>query len=404
MPKTIQGGCDTTETAGRRDTVAAEQQLADAGESVLRTESDRSTAQLTAIIDSMPAAIVMVDDQGRIELVNALAGPLFGYTAAELLGELVDILVPYRFRTGPSGLRTLLTKNPNLRPMAAGPDLFGLRKDGTEFPIEIGVNSVKTAEGSFVLSAIVDISERERKAAELQHANEALERSNIELQRFAYVASHDLQTPMRSVASFVELLRTHYGEGLDERANDWMRRTHESIRHLQTLIRDLLEYSKIDTQARPFERVSMREVVDHALLLLDASVRESHAEVTCHDLPAVMGDRSQLVQLMLNLIVNAIKYRGKESPRIDISAQRKGDEWLFAVSDNGIGMVPKHHERIFEIFQRLHDQKEYPGTGIGLAVCRRVVHWHGGKIWVESTLGRGSVFYFTIAEGAVGSP
>lgn len=369
-----------------------------------RVEPNRSIALLTAIIDSMPTAIVMVDDQGRIELVNAQAGPLFGYTAAELQGELVDMLVPYRFRSGPSGLRLLLTKNPNLRPMAAGPDLFGLHKNGTEFPIEVGVNSVKTEEGSFVVSAIVDISERERKAAELQHAKEALERSNIELQRFAYVASHDLQTPMRSIASFVELLRTHYGAGLDARANDWMRRTHESIQHLRTLVQDLLEYSRIDTQARPFERVPFREVVDHALLLLDASVGESQAEVTCGDLPAVMGDRSQLVQLMLNLIVNGIKYRGKETPRIDISAQRKTDEWLFAVSDNGIGMAPKHHEKIFEIFQRLHDQKEYPGTGIGLAVCRRVAHWHGGKIWVESTLDEGSVFYFTIAEGAVKSP
>jgi light-regulated signal transduction histidine kinase (bacteriophytochrome) len=206
---------------------------------------------------------------------------------------------------------------------------------------------------------------------------------------------------MRSIASFVELLQSTYADKLDAQANDWIRRTHESIRHLQTLIRDLLEYSRVDAQAHPFERVSVREVFERAVTLLDASVRESGAEVTCGELPEVMGERLQLVQLLQNLIGNGLKYRGKNSPRIHVSAKRKGGEWIFAVQDNGIGIAPKHHERIFEIFQRLHDQKEYPGTGIGLAVCRRVVHRHGGRIWVESEPGKGSVFYFTIAEGTV---
>ncbi len=204
---------------------------------------------------------------------------------------------------------------------------------------------------------------------------------------------------MRTIASFVELLQTTYADRLDSQAIDWFRRTTQSIRDLQTLVRDLLEYSRVDSQAHPFERVSLRDVFAHAVALLDSSVRESGAEVTCGELPAVMGDRSQLVQLMLNLIGNGLKYRGKEPPRVQVSAQRNGDQWRIAVRDNGIGIAPKHQARIFEIFQRLHDQQEYPGTGIGLAVCRRVVHRHGGRIWVESEPGHGSVFCFTLPEG-----
>ena len=356
------------------------------------------------IIDSVPIAIIMADQEGRIVLVNAPAERLFGYTSAELRNEMVDILVPYRFRAGHPELRAGFTKDPRARPMGAGRDLFGLRKDGGEFPIEIGLSPITTEEGLLVVSAIVDISERQKQAEALRHANEALERSNIELQRFAFIASHDLQTPMRSIASFVQLLQSTYASTLDTQANDWISRTEQSIKHLQTLVQDLLEYSRVDSEAHPFQPVSVREVFDRAILLLDTSMRESRAEVTCGELPTVMGERSQLAQLMLNLIGNGLKYCGKDPPRIHVSAKRKGSEWMIVVRDNGIGIAPKHHERIFEIFQRLHDQQEYPGTGIGLAVCRRVVHRHGGKIWVESEFGQGSTFCFTIAEGTVNIP
>jgi light-regulated signal transduction histidine kinase (bacteriophytochrome) len=203
------------------------------------------------------------------------------------------------------------------------------------------------------------------------------------------------------VASFVGLLQATYEDKLDSQAKDWIRRIVGSVKHLQTLVRDLLEYSRVDAQDRPFEPVPFREVFDHAVSLLDSSMREAAAEISCDDLPVVVGDRSQLVQLMLNLIGNSIKYRSAEAPRIHVSAKRQDEEWVFAVRDNGIGIAPRFHERIFEIFQRLHDQREYLGTGIGLAVCRRVVHRHGGRIWVESEMGAGSAFYFTFPEGAV---
>jgi signal transduction histidine kinase len=238
------------------------------------------------------------------------------------------------------------------------------------------------------------------RSEELQRANEALARSNLDLQRYASVASHDLQTPLRSIASFVGLLESTYGEQLDAEGRDWLARTSRSVTHLQTLIRDLLEYSRVDVEPRAFETVSMQDALDRAKAMLEADVRDSGATITADALPDVTGDPSQLGQLLMNLVGNAIKYRSAEAPRIHIAVQTRDEEWRFEVRDNGIGIAPKHHQQVFEIFKRLHDQKEYPGTGVGLAICRRVVDRHGGKIWVESNLGEGSTFFFTIAKGS----
>lgn len=232
---------------------------------------------------------------------------------------------------------------------------------------------------------------------ELRRMNEKLTRSNLDLQRFAYIASHDLQTPLRSIASFVDLLRSTYGDKLDAQGADWLARTGTSVEHLQTLIRDLLEYARVDAESPSFGPVAMRDVFDRATGLLDAEIRESGATVTAGELPDVIGDRAQLVQLVVNLVGNAVKYRGDQPPKVHLAATARDEDWLFEIRDNGIGIAPKHHQQVFEIFKRLHDQKTYPGTGIGLAICRRVVDRHGGKIWVESTPGEGSGFFFTIA-------
>jgi light-regulated signal transduction histidine kinase (bacteriophytochrome) len=226
-----------------------------------------------------------------------------------------------------------------------------------------------------------------------------LEQSNLELKQFAYIASHDLQSPLRSISGFVQLLQMEYEEKLDEQARDWIRRTVQSIAQMQTLIRDLLSYSRVDARSRPFTQIRFLDVVNDALTLLESSIHDAGGQVTWDHLPDIMGDRSQLVQLIQNLIGNGLAYHGDEPPHIHISAERSGEEWIFSVRDNGIGIEPQYFERIFEIFKRLHDQKDYPGTGIGLAVCRRVVNRHGGKIWVKSESGHGSTFHFTIPEG-----
>jgi PAS domain S-box-containing protein len=238
----------------------------------------------------------------------------------------------------------------------------------------------------------------QKRTGELDSANRILERSNIELQQFAYIASHDLQSPLRSISGFVQLLKMECEGKLDEQAADWIRRTIQAIDQMQTLIRDLLAYSRVDSRSRPFAAVSVQEVFNDAVAALDSSIADAKGQVTCGELPVITGDRSQLVQLMQNLIGNGLKYHGDKTPQVHVSAERKGQEWVFSVRDNGIGIEPKYYERIFEIFKRLHDQNEYPGTGIGLAVCRRVANRHGGRIWVESEPGCGSVFYFTILE------
>lgn len=366
------------------------------------SERKRLEARFRATIEAAPTAIVMIDQAGSIVLVNAELERLFGYGRDELLRQKIEVLLPERYRAVHPGLRSQYFAAPAMRRMGAGRELFGRRKDGSEFPVEIGLNPVTTDEGAFVLSAIVDISEREQTKT-LQRAVEALERSNAELQRFAYVASHDLQTPLRGIASFAGLLQSRYAEKLDKQGQDWLRRVADSARQLQTLIRDLLEYSRIDTQARPFEPIPFREVFDGAMLLLDAQVRETGAQITCGELPVVFGDRSQLMQLLLNLLGNSLKYRSADTPRIHLSAERENNQWQFTVSDNGIGIAPSHRERIFGVFQRLHNQSEYPGTGIGLAVCRRVVHRHGGRVWADSASGTGSNFCFTIQEETGGN-
>jgi PAS domain S-box-containing protein len=363
------------------------------------SERKRLEMLFRATVESAPVAMVMIDTTGTIQLVNSEMERLFGYERQVLLHQKIEVLIPQRYRAHHPGLRTGFFDTPQARRMGAGRDLNGLRRDGTEFPVEIGLNPVQTEDDTLVLAAIVDLTERQRAAdAALRRTNEALERSNIELQRFAYVASHDLQTPMRNVASFVELLQATYTDQLDAQANDWIGRIVQSVKQLQTLVRDLLEYSQVDAQAHPFTPVPGREVFDAAVTLLESSIRESGAQVSCGELPVLTGDRSQLVQLLINLIGNSLKYRGTEVPQIRVEADRLDGEWRIMVRDNGIGIDPRYHDRIFEIFERLHDQRSHPGSGIGLAVCRRMVHRHGGRIWVESESGTGSRFYFTIPE------
>jgi PAS domain S-box-containing protein len=357
-----------------------------------------SEQRFRTLFEATPVAMVVTDAAGRIALVNAATEALFGYERSELLGQSIQILVPRDLRAKHETLCREFIREASTRQMGSGQELHGLRKDGSEFVVEIGLSPAQADGGMTVLATIVDQSERLRQSAVLRNVNAALKRSNLELERFAYVASHDLQTPMRGVASFAELLSSKYADKLDTQARDWLRRIIDSIDQLQRLIRDLLEYSRIGAEVQPLERVQLRDVFNQVLGLLESTIRDTGAQVTCGELPTVMGHRSPLVELLLNLIDNAIKYHGPESPRVHVSAERVGGEWQVTVQDNGIGIAPRYHERIFEIFTRLHGPHEFRGTGIGLAACRRIVHRHGGRIWVDSDAGLGSVFRFTLPE------
>lgn len=364
---------------------------------------EKEQERFRSLVESAPDAVVITDKHGKIILVNAQTEKLFGYVRKELIGLPVETLIPQRYRGHHPDYRHKYHEAPHARPMGSGKELFGLKKSGEEFPVEISLNVMETDEGRLVSAAIRDVTAQKAAAEEIKNANarlthqaDALEKSNLELQHFAYVVSHDLQTPLRSISGFVQLLQQEYGDKLDEQAVEWIRRTVLGTQRMQTLIRDIMAYSRVETRVHRFTRLSLNEVFAEAVDVLADSIRESNARVNREELPEVLADRPQMVQLLQNLIGNAIKYKGEVQPQVTVSGADQGIEWQVTVKDNGIGIASEHFQRIFDVFQRLHTQKAIPGTGIGLSICRRVVLRHGGRIWVESEPGKGSSFHFTI--------
>ena len=236
-----------------------------------------------------------------------------------------------------------------------------------------------------------------RKVQEsLQQYAMDLERSNRELEEFAYVASHDLQEPLRIIASYLQLLQLNHTDQLDQDGQRYIKHTLDAAHRMQELINDLLAYSRVGTQGQPFAPTDCNEVLQTVLADLQLVIEENSAVITYDDLPTVLADGPQLRQLLQNLLGNALKFHGEQPPHIHLSCHCEETYWLFGVQDNGIGIDPQYARRIFVIFQRLHNREEYPGTGIGLAICKKIVERHNGRIWVESQLGQGTTFYFTL--------
>lgn len=269
----------------------------------------------------------------------------------------------------------------------------------------VTVSAMRDANGTpqYLVCAIEDISQR-KLVQELLQASldtqtryaQELTRSNAELEQFSYVASHDLQAPLSTIAGYAQLLEKRCHNQLDAQGNKFIRNIVNSCERMQALIDDLLEYSRVGRSEKPFDVIDCNLVFEDACANLQLAIRQDRASVTRGDLPRVRGDSFQLLQLFQNLIGNAIKYRSSEAPMVRVSASRQGDSWVFSVQDNGIGIAEQYHPRIFQLFQRLHSQKQYSGTGIGLAICQRIVDRHGGRLWVESEPNRGSTFYFSI--------
>jgi light-regulated signal transduction histidine kinase (bacteriophytochrome) len=270
-------------------------------------------------------------------------------------------------------------------------------------PVEVTAFLVRDAEGQPQgLAAIVsDITERKNAEESRQRSLEELKRSNAELEEFAYVASHDLQEPLRAISGCVQVLQRRYKEHLDSRADDLITHAVEGAQRMQNLINDLLAYSRVGTRGKPFEAVDCNKVVAAVLRSLRTRMEDTGAKVNCGELPTVVADESQLSQVFQNLLINAMKFRGEQPPEICLEATLLDNEWEFAVRDNGIGIEPQYFERIFVMFQRLHTRTEYSGTGIGLAICKKIIERHGGRIWVESQSGQGTTFHFTIPDRKV---
>jgi PAS domain S-box-containing protein len=352
-------------------------------EQALKESEDR----FRHLSDSAFEAIV-VHENGVVTEANRAFGRMYGYEPHEVPGlRLADLVAP----------ESLETVMEHIRSGSEEPyDAVGLRSDGSRVILETVGRTMQYRGRTMRVTALHDITERKQAEAELARQAEELARSNQELQQFAYVASHDLQEPLRMVASYTQLLARRYQGQLDERADQYIHYAVDGANRMKQLIDDLLTYSRVGTGGKDLGPVACREVLDTVLSNLQIAIAEAGATVTHDPLPEVTGDASQLGQLFQNLIGNAIKFRGEQPPRVHIAVCRDQDAWKFGVRDNGIGIDPKHFERIFLMFQRLHVRSEYPGTGIGLALCRRIVERHGGRLWLESRPGAGTVFWFTL--------
>jgi PAS domain S-box-containing protein len=371
----------------------------------LRKNAEKHLAQMEGryrgLLEAAPDAMVVVNQAGDIVLLNLQAEQKFGYRRNELLGQNVKNIIPEGFaeRLVADDLRS--AEEALAQQIGTGIELIARRKDGGEFPIELMLSPLANPDGILVTAAIRDISLRKVADGDLARKVEELSRSNEELGQFAYIASHDLQEPLRMVASYTQLLSRRYKGKLDSDADEFIAFAVDGANRMQRLIQDLLIYSRVGTKENNFIDTSSEEALQRALINLRGSIESSGALVTHDELPDVMADEGQLVQLFQNLVGNAIKYQNPGIPRIHISAAAAGrKKCTFSVHDNGLGIDPQYFERIFGMFQRLHKRDEFAGTGIGLAICKKIVERHGGSISVASKPGEGSTFHFTLAEGA----
>jgi PAS domain S-box-containing protein len=359
-----------------------------------RKHVEADLERLSTALSHAMEGISQLDLHGRYIQVNQAYAAMVGYTPEAMIG------MDWQQTVHPDDLETLrLAYQHMLDHGKVEVDARGIRKDSSVFYKQLvmvtAYDSQLQMTGHYCF--MKDISDRKQAEAELQAQTQELARSNAELQQFAYVASHDLQEPLRMITSYLELLERRYRGQLDPSADKFIAYAVDGAVRMQTLIQDLLSYSRVGTRGQRFTKLDCATIVNTAIKNLQVSIAQSNAVITQDKMPEVYGDSTQLVQLFQNLLSNAIKFRRDIPPHIQIRVEKTRDEWLFSVCDNGIGIESQYADRIFLIFQRLHSRTEYPGTGIGLAICKKIVERHGGNLWLESKVGQGSCFYFTLS-------
>ena len=372
----------------------------------VRRDAEKHLAQMEGryrgLLEAAPDAMVVVNQAGEIVLLNVQAEIQFGYRRHELVGQKVKSIIPEGFaeRLVADALRS--AEDALAQQIGTGIELIGRHKNGGTFPIEIMLSPLESSEGVLVTAAIRDITARKKADDDLLKKVEELNRSNVELGHFAYIASHDLQEPLRMVASYTQLLSRRYKGKLDADADEFITFAVDGASRMQQLIQDLLAFSRIGTKGRDLLNVSSEDALKCALLNLRKTIEDNGALVTHDPLPTVIADETQLIQLFQNLVGNGIKYQNLGIPKVHISVSKNGGEkWNFSVKDNGLGIDPQYFERIFGMFQRLHKREEFEGTGIGLAICKKIVERHGGNISVQSQPGEGSTFSFELTGGGL---
>lgn len=355
------------------------------------------------LLEHFPDPTLIVDARGIIVFASLQVERVLGYPPDELRGQRVDRLMPGRFRSAHERHVQGFFAAPVTRPMGPELDLRALTRDGREIPVEISLSGVGSGDSRLVVAILRDVSSQRRAWAEVVSLNRELFTKTAELETvvgdlrvFAQTASHDLQAPLRQISQFLTLLRRRCGDSLSPDGLTYVDCAVQSARHLSELVAKILEYSRIGASERDFAPAALEHVLARVLAVLRAQLEEVSAVVTHDPLPIVRADAAQVEQLLLNLIGNAIRFRGKEALRIHVSAHLESGRWTVSVRDNGVGVEPAHHARIFEMFHRVGTDDARPGSGVGLAICKRVIERHQGRIWVLSEPGLGSTFVFTL--------
>jgi len=361
-----------------------------------RKRASAVQAQLATIVQSSGDAIISKKLDGTITSWNPGAERTFGYTAAEAIGQPMVMIFP----------RDLLEEEPQIMARICAGETVGhfeterVRKDGARLSVSLSISPIRDASNQIVAASTIarDITEKKQVEAEMRKMVGELERSNQELQQFAYVASHDLKEPLRAVTSCVQLLRQQYAEKLEVRGQEFINHAVDGAKRMQSLIDGLLSYSRVDQQGAELQEADFASLVQRACENLETAIEESGVRIVTGSMPSLKCNEGQIVQLFQNFLSNAIKFRGDQQPEVWVNAERHESEWLFSVRDNGIGFEPEFCERVFGLFQRLHTRRKYAGTGIGLAICKKIVERHHGRIWAESTPGCGAAFYFNLPD------
>jgi len=338
---------------------------------------------LKIIYNTAVDSIITINEDGMILFCNQSTERMFGYPLEELSGKNVGILLP--------------TYLEEIKIINSGKRLSAQKKGGAIFPISLTISAVKIDHRQAFIGIVRDISKITLVEESLLKRSIDLERSNLELEEFAYVASHDLQAPLRVISNYAEILVKNNQGKLDQNTDNLMTFILNSSKKMQALVKNLLLLSRVGSHDQELSNTSLEDVLTQALKNLELNIEESKMKVTHESLPTVTADEKQLVQLFQNLIGNAIKFRAQTDPKIHISVRSENNKWLFFVEDNGIGIPSGHLESIFVIFNQLKERSQYPGTGIGLSICKKIVERHGGTIWVESNPGQGSKFFFTLS-------